>query len=83
MLTSYSDDGAVIDTVLADAAGYLLKQTEPERLIEAVETVAAGESLLDPRSPRRSCAACAARPRARRPTTPWRRSPTSSAGCCR
>ena len=33
---------------MAGAAGYLLKQTDPERLIEAVERVAAGASLLDP-----------------------------------
>jgi DNA-binding NarL/FixJ family response regulator len=48
MLTSYADEEAVIDSIMADAAGYLLKGTEPQRLIEAVETVAGGESLLDP-----------------------------------
>jgi two-component system response regulator DevR len=49
MLTSFADDEAVVASVLAGAAGYLLKSTEPERLIEAVELVARGESLLDPR----------------------------------
>ena len=49
MLTSFADDEAVISAVMAGAAGYLLKNTEPERLIEAVETVARGESLVDPR----------------------------------
>ena len=48
MLTSYPDDDAVIASIMAGAAGYLLKQTDPERLIEAVERVAAGASLLDP-----------------------------------
>jgi len=48
MLTSYSDEQAVVAAILAGAAGYLLKQTDPERLVGAVETVARGESLLDP-----------------------------------
>jgi two-component system response regulator DevR len=48
MLTTYAEDDAVINSVLAGAGGYLLKQTEPERLIEAVWAVARGESLLDP-----------------------------------
>jgi DNA-binding NarL/FixJ family response regulator len=48
MLTSYADDQAVVASLIAGAAGYLLKQTEPERLIEAVESVASGGSLLDP-----------------------------------
>jgi two-component system, NarL family, response regulator DevR len=48
MLTSFSDEEAVIAAILAGASGYLLKQSEPERLIAAVETAAAGGSLLDP-----------------------------------
>lgn len=48
MLTTYAEDDAVINSVLAGAAAYLLKQTDPERLIEAVWAVARGESLLDP-----------------------------------
>ena len=48
MLTSYADRDAVVASIMAGAAGYLLKQTEPERLIEAVKTVAEGGSLLDP-----------------------------------
>lgn len=48
MLTSYSDEDAILDSILAGAAGYLLKQIEPSRLIEAVEEVAKGASLLDP-----------------------------------
>jgi DNA-binding NarL/FixJ family response regulator len=49
MLTSYTEDEAVVASVLAGADGYLLKSTEPDRLIEAIERVAGGESLLDPR----------------------------------
>jgi two-component system response regulator DevR len=48
MFTSYADEGSVIAAVMANAAGYLLKTTEPQRLIEAIEAVAAGGSLLDP-----------------------------------
>jgi DNA-binding NarL/FixJ family response regulator len=48
MLTSFSDEDAVIAAILAGASGYLLKQSEPERLIAAVETASAGGSLLDP-----------------------------------
>lgn len=48
MLTSFADEEAVISAILAGASGYLLKQSEPERLIAAVETAAAGGSLLDP-----------------------------------
>jgi DNA-binding NarL/FixJ family response regulator len=48
MLTSFSDEDAVIAAILAGASGYLLKQSEPDRLIAAVETAAAGGSLLDP-----------------------------------
>jgi two-component system response regulator DevR len=48
MLTSFSDEEAVIASILAGASGYLLKQSEPERLIAAVQTAAACGSLLDP-----------------------------------
>ena len=48
-LTSYSDEDAVRATVLAGAAGYLLKEIGNQALIEAVEAVARGESILDPK----------------------------------
>ncbi len=48
MLTSYADEDAVVASIMAGAAGYLLKQSDPDRLIEAVEIVARGGSLLDP-----------------------------------
>lgn len=47
MLTSYADEEAVFASILAGAAGYLLKQTRGQTLAEAVEAVARGESLLD------------------------------------
>jgi DNA-binding NarL/FixJ family response regulator len=53
MLTSYADDEAVIASILAGASAYLLKQTRGQQLADAVEAVAAGESLLDPQVTRR------------------------------
>ncbi|MQA93961.1 MAG: response regulator [Streptosporangiales bacterium] len=50
MLTSYADDEALFDAVMAGAAGYVLKQIHGSDLVGAVRTVASGESLLDPRS---------------------------------
>jgi DNA-binding NarL/FixJ family response regulator len=47
MLTSFSDEEAVITSLLAGASGYLLKDSEPARLIEAIDTLARGGSLLD------------------------------------
>jgi len=48
MLTSYADDEAVYAAIIAGAAGYLLKQTRGRDLVAAVESIARGESLLDP-----------------------------------
>ena len=50
MLTSYTDDEALHDAVMAGAAGYVLKQIHGSDLVGAVRTVASGESLLDPHS---------------------------------
>jgi DNA-binding NarL/FixJ family response regulator len=48
MLTSYADDEAVLASIMAGASGYLLKQTRSQVLVDAIERVARGESLLDP-----------------------------------
>ena len=48
MLTSYGDDEALFDAIMAGAAGYVLKQIRGTDLAGAVRTVASGESLLDP-----------------------------------
>jgi two-component system, NarL family, response regulator DevR len=50
MLTSYADDEALYASVMAGAAGYVLKQVKARDLIEDVKKVARGESLLDPRA---------------------------------
>jgi DNA-binding NarL/FixJ family response regulator len=48
MLTSFSDDEALFDAIMAGAAGYVLKQIRGTDLIGAVRTIASGESMLDP-----------------------------------
>ncbi|MCF6524864.1 response regulator transcription factor [Streptomyces sp. JJ36] len=48
MLTSFDDDDALLDAILAGAAGYVLKQIKGSDLVAAVRTVAAGQSMLDP-----------------------------------
>ncbi|MFP5579008.1 MAG: response regulator [Acidimicrobiia bacterium] len=48
MLTSFDDEDALLNAILAGAAGYLLKQVKGLDLIDAVRRVAAGQSLLDP-----------------------------------
>jgi DNA-binding NarL/FixJ family response regulator len=48
MLTSYSDDDAVISSILAGASGYLLKNTSRAELLRAIRAVAAGQELIDP-----------------------------------
>jgi DNA-binding NarL/FixJ family response regulator len=47
MLTSFGDDEALFDAIMAGAAGYVLKQIRGTDLVGAVRTVAAGRSLLD------------------------------------
>ena len=48
MLTSFDDDEALLDAIMAGAAGYVLKQIKGSDLVSAVRTVATGQSLLDP-----------------------------------
>ncbi|MFI1888666.1 response regulator [Streptomyces jumonjinensis] len=47
MLTSFDDDDALLDAIMAGAAGYVLKQIKGSDLVQAVRTVAAGQSMLD------------------------------------
>lgn len=53
ILTSFSDDEALFQAIMAGAAGYLLKQVKGTDLVDAVRRVAAGQSLLDPAVTRR------------------------------
>ncbi|MFJ4920420.1 response regulator [Streptomyces sp. NPDC088725] len=48
MLTSFSDDEALFDAIMAGASGYVLKAIRGNELLTAVRDVAAGRSLLDP-----------------------------------
>ena len=50
MLTAFSDDEALLASVMAGAAGYVLKQVRGSDLVGAVRAVASGRSLLDPRA---------------------------------
>ncbi|MEZ5207201.1 MAG: hypothetical protein R2690_09565 [Acidimicrobiales bacterium] len=45
MLTSYSDDEALFDAIMAGAAGYVLKQIKGTELVDAIRKVADGQSL--------------------------------------
>lgn len=48
MLTTYDTDEHVVEALRAGASGFLVKDTRPGELLEAIRTVAAGESLLSP-----------------------------------
>jgi two-component system, NarL family, response regulator DevR len=48
ILTSYSDDEALFEAIMAGASGYVLKQIRGNELVDAIRTVADGQSLLDP-----------------------------------
>lgn len=53
ILTTFDTDGYVLGAIEAGAAGFLLKSTAPERLVEAVRTVHAGDSVISPGPTRR------------------------------
>ena len=48
MLTSYSDEEAVMGSIMAGASGYLLKEIRSQEIVEAIRRVGANQSLLDP-----------------------------------
>ena len=50
MLTSYADDEALVDAIVAGASGFVLKQVLGGDLISAIRTVGGGGSLLDPKT---------------------------------
>ena len=61
ILTTFELDEYVFDAIRAGAAGFLVKDTKPSDLIEAVRVVAAGEALLSPSVTRRLIGEFAAR----------------------
>ncbi len=48
MLTTFADDEALFASIMAGAAGYVLKQVKGGDLVRAIRTVGAGQNLLDP-----------------------------------
>ena len=68
VLTTFDLDEYVFEALRAGASGFLLKDTEPAELLDAVRVVAAGEGLLDPTITRKVIAQFANRPAATNPT---------------
>lgn len=62
ILTTFDRDDYLFDSLRAGAAGFLLKNSPPEHLIDAVRVVASGEGLLSPTVTRRVLATFAAGP---------------------
>ena len=53
LLTTFEDEDYIFHSLRAGASGFLLRRTRPEELIAAVQTIAAGDSLLSPSVTRR------------------------------
>jgi len=53
LLTTFEDEDYIFHSLGAGASGFLLRRTRPEELIAAVQTIAAGDSLLSPSVTRR------------------------------
>jgi len=48
MLTSFADEDALFASIMAGAAGYVLKQVKSNDLVRSIQAVAEGQSLVDP-----------------------------------
>jgi len=84
ILTTFDSDDALFQALEAGASGFLLKNASPERLIDAVRTVAAGDALLAPDVTRRvisrATASAAAQPSATTPATTATTDTTATTG---
>jgi two-component system, NarL family, response regulator DevR len=54
MITSYTDDDAMISSILAGASGYLLKHVSRVDLLRSIRQVASGHTLIDPNTARQA-----------------------------
>ena len=84
ILTTFDLDEYVYDGLRAGASGFLLKDTLPADLLNAVRVVAAGDALIAPRITRRLIEEFARRPdrtAGGRVARRWTCSPTASARC--
>jgi DNA-binding NarL/FixJ family response regulator len=61
ILTTYEEDEYVFEAIRAGASGFLVKDTEPDDLVNAIRIVAGGDALLSPSVTRRLIARIAAR----------------------
>jgi DNA-binding NarL/FixJ family response regulator len=68
VLTTFDEDELVLEALRSGASGFLLKDTRPDQLLEAIAVVAAGEALLHPRVTRRLIERFAELPAPRRTT---------------
>jgi DNA-binding NarL/FixJ family response regulator len=67
VLTTFDEDELVVEALRSGASGFLLKDTRPDQLLEAIHVVADGEALLHPRVTRRLIERFAALPAKRDP----------------
>jgi DNA-binding NarL/FixJ family response regulator len=65
VLTTFEEDDLVLEALRSGASGFLVKDTRPEQLLEAISVVAGGEALLHPRVTRRLIERFAALPSGR------------------
>ena len=70
VVTTFDRDEYVFEALRAGASGFVLKDTPPERLLDAIRVVAAGDALLAPAVTRRLVAEFAGRPRPGGPAGP-------------
>jgi DNA-binding NarL/FixJ family response regulator len=70
VVTTFDEDEHVFEALRAGASGFVLKDTPPEQLLEAIRVVAAGEALLTPSVTRRLIAEFTRTPRALPPADP-------------
>jgi DNA-binding NarL/FixJ family response regulator len=69
VVTTFDEDEHVFEALRSGASGFVLKDTQPEQLLDAIRTVAAGEALLAPSVTRRLIAEFVRTPRTLRPAT--------------